>query len=522
LNPQSFKLSESYSRLLIIFSAITLGLTFNFILPATIFTIISFFLLAFGICFSNQLARDLWIFGSVVLGTSAFWLVDTITTFGEMPRFLSWVLFLLFVLLSGIPYFCIGFLSRKLSRKILPLELAVAISWFALDTYFPSLFPWRLTSILVPENSSFFVPVYQTFGAEGASAILLYFILSLTSSIIAKKLYIAVPLSFLLLLTTIFFIPIDKISDGKKIKVALLQGNVDPKDKRAAFGTEAGIFPYRELARQIQEPVDLVVLPESVIAHWLPQDYKELRGTEFDALPEIDLPVLAGGLTYRRKTGMELQVLVDTFQQRLSREELNELSVEKFNSAIFIGKKHDLLGVYSKRALMPFGEYLPGSKLIPEIKRLSPVSGDFTPGKGDPILELQGIKFTPLICYEDLVSDVALEGAQKGSRLLVNLTNDGWYGRSNGLKQHQTLAQWRAIETGIPLIRVTNTGLSSVIDSNGKIVQTLTPFEKGMLITEIPLTKVITPYLLYGKIPTLFSFILFYLSFVIDRNRLRK
>lgn len=141
------------------------------------------------------------------------------------------------------------------------------------------------------------------------------------------------------------------------------------------------------------------------------------------------------------------------------------------------------LSFYDKHRLVPFGEYVPLRGLLP-IDRIVPGSVDFTPGPGPATMVLPGVApFVPLICYEAIFADAIPEGRPAW---LVNITNDGWFGRSSGPYQHFQAARLRAVERGLPMVRAANSGISGVIDPLGRVLARLPLGHRGVLDAPLP------------------------------------
>ena len=141
-----------------------------------------------------------------------------------------------------------------------------------------------------------------------------------------------------------------------------------------------------------------------------------------------------------------------------------------FNSLVAYDSRLQPVAIYNKSHLVPFGEYIPLQKYIP----LEPVvkfSG-FEKGGGPQTLRIPGfnLSFSPLVCYE-IIFPGAVTGGEDRPDVIVNVTNDAWYGDSSGPRQHFIQAQFRAIEEGIPVIRAANTGISGIIDPAGRIIR---------------------------------------------------
>ncbi|MCQ2393475.1 MAG: apolipoprotein N-acyltransferase [Kiritimatiellae bacterium] len=173
---------------------------------------------------------------------------------------------------------------------------------------------------------------------------------------------------------------------------------------------------------------------------------------------------------------------------------------------------------YGKQHLVPFGEYIPCDKLIPILQKLSPIGISLWPGEAKT-LDLNGIKLAPLICFEDTDPTLARKAARLGAQAIVLITNDSWFSFSHEAEQHAQQAVLRAIETGIPVIRVGNSGVTGLISPSGR-TRWLEDGEGKLLIDAagtmletvyVPVSPKPTPYTCYGDIPLL---ILFSLLFV--------
>jgi apolipoprotein N-acyltransferase len=158
-----------------------------------------------------------------------------------------------------------------------------------------------------------------------------------------------------------------------------------------------------------------------------------------------------------------------------------------------------VLGRYDKRVLLPFGEYLPGTSLIPSLAELSPHTGDFTPGDRFATLDVPGhVRIAPLICYEDVPSGIAREMTHRGAEALLTIFNDAWFGPTIAPYQHEALALWRALENRRYFVRVGNAGTTGVIDPLGRVVDRLGLFTEETLVPEIRPLRIETFYTRWG------------------------
>ena len=235
-------------------------------------------------------------------------------------------------------------------------------------------------------------------------------------------------------------------------------------------------------------PVDLLVWPES------------LAGTGWREEPELQEAMQA----VRRKGARAL--LTGSLDVRGS---------ETFNCAIlFQGPEGRPPAVYDKTHLVVMGEYVPLAGVFPWLRKLVPPGGDLTAGKISGVLSLESpsVRLAPLICFEDAVPRVVRRAAQKLPHLLVNLTNDAWFGASAGSRQHLENARLRAVETRLPLLRATNDGVTALISPRGVILaevrdpETGSVREPGFLRGELELREPgATPYVRWGEWPVWLS-----------------
>lgn len=182
-----------------------------------------------------------------------------------------------------------------------------------------------------------------------------------------------------------------------------------------------------------------------------------------------------------------------------------------YNSAILLTDHSSHAQVYNKVHLVPFGEFVPFRKLFPPLGWVvgDRVPYDFDPGKGPALLDLtvKPIRIGPLICFEDTVGDLTAGFAALGAQLLVTLTNDGWFEHSVATRQHLANARLRTVETGLPLLRVADTGVTCLIDRLGRTVRTLqgpdgNTFIEGILqvTVPVPVHPVTTFYTRHGDL----------------------
>jgi apolipoprotein N-acyltransferase len=251
------------------------------------------------------------------------------------------------------------------------------------------------------------------------------------------------------------FIALTKVETGPLQRVLLVQGNISQDVKWDPAFQESTVSTYERLSRQgCQAAGTLVVWPESALPFYLQSE-----------------PAYAARV---KSLAVELKSCLVTGSPALERD--GDL-VRYLNSAFLISPTGEVAGRSDKLHLVPFGEYVPLDALFPFVNKLVAGIGDFSPGKSAVPLETTGGKIGVLVCFEGIFPEIARAYVQAGAGILVNITNDAWFGKSSAPYQHLSMTVFRAVENRVPLVRAANTGISSVIDSKGHI-RGMTPLFK--------------------------------------------
>ncbi|WP_420858447.1 apolipoprotein N-acyltransferase [Marivivens marinus] len=196
-----------------------------------------------------------------------------------------------------------------------------------------------------------------------------------------------------------------------------------------------------------------------------------------------------------------------------------------YNALAVLGLGGEVRSIYDKRHLVPFGEYIPFGEVIGRfgLRGLAASEGGgFSKGQGVPRILLPGLgQAVPLICYEGIFAEEVRAAVIAGDRprLLVLITNDAWFGPGTGPRQHLAQARLRAIETGLPMVRVANTGVSAMIDGRGRITDSLPMNVDGWIDAPLPADLGPTPYLSWGDIPALLLLILAISGVILGQRR---
>lgn len=169
---------------------------------------------------------------------------------------------------------------------------------------------------------------------------------------------------------------------------------------------------------------------------------------------------------------------------------------EIWNSLLAVTRSGQVAAAYDKSHLVPFGEYVPFRSIL-GLSSVAAGTADFSSGSGIATLSLPGLpEVSPLICYE-VIFPAEVADEERRPRWLLNLTNDGWYGHSPGPYQHFASARLRAVEEGLPLVRVANTGISAIVDAHGRVLDQLPLGAQGLIDGELPVALAAPPP--YGR-----------------------
>jgi apolipoprotein N-acyltransferase len=192
-----------------------------------------------------------------------------------------------------------------------------------------------------------------------------------------------------------------------------------------------------------------------------------------------------------------------------------------YNSIYVINHDGDILSVYDKLHLVPFGEYLPFQSTLEKLgfQQITKVQGGFIPGARRRVMSIPGAPHVlPLICYEVAFSGHIVPAGERPG-WIVNLTNDGWFGNSTGPYQHLQMARLRAIEEGLPIVRSANTGISAVIDPVGREVGHLALGQEAVLDSALPAALPPTVFARWRHIPLAVLVVLATLVVLVRRRR---
>ena len=268
--------------------------------------------------------------------------------------------------------------------------------------------------------------------------------------------------------------------------IGVIQPNVSPSDKRkSAFDR---LLKIRAIVENCPR-ADLYVLSET--ASPFPVSYNYETESFFRNLAkQKNAPILTGTIDYKKQGG----------------------KVTYFNTASIVDSS-GIRGIYRKIFLVPFVERLPFDDVLPVLKKINLGQGNYTPGAEFSVFDIDGMVFSVYICYEAIFPQLIGEFVNGGARFLVNITEDGWFGRTNGPYQHAQMAAFQSIIFRRAVVRSANTGVSLISDPYGRVVKKTRIFREGFFVCEVPLLECKT---IYSRIGNAFGwFFLFFILLII-------
>jgi apolipoprotein N-acyltransferase len=358
-----------------------------------------------------------------------------------------------------------------------------ALAFVASELVFPLLFPWYYGATV--HNAPIFLQTADLGGPYLVGLVLVAANLGVAELVIARLERRAPDRRVLLaavaapLLAVLYGYPrmrgVDNAArDAEPVKVGIIQGNQPLLGKHNALGVH-----LKRTAALRNEGVDLVLWSEGASgrADLETPDYREVRRIITNRL---GVPTIVGDLLARQE-GKEYRY---------------------FNTALMADKDGSIKGRYDKQFLLAFGEFIPFGETFPILYEWSPNSGRFTSGTSLEPLPFGEHKISALICYEDIIPGF-VNGMVRHANpdLLVNLTNDSWFGKSTEPWIHLALAQLRAVEHRRYLLRATNSGVSAMVDPVGRVPVVSDTFTEESLIGVAKFMRSSTVYELLGDWP---------------------
>jgi len=402
--------------------------------------------------------------------TGYYWIPSTLQQFGSIPTVPSHLLGVLFalIIMPQLTIYLVGrnFVHRYITiPKNIPRGIIAALSLTLLEYYTPQQFPahmghpWMHLAPHIGLAPIFGVTIFSFFG--------FWLAIEMSDMIKNKKVHWFPLVSFLIFLLINWLMPLKNIQDTnneneKILKIRMVQANVGNFMKVDAEqgGEDSMMEIYRRYMNlsieNMTSPSDLIVWPETA--------FPEFINSERSKESHLYTPSLIREIIFQ--TGSE--IFFGGYEK--TRKHDNYDFMTQYNSAFLFSKQSLLKDVYHKTKLIPFGEGLPFGALNRHLSKIITNISYFAEGTEYPIFETEnGGRFISLICYEVLFPELVRTYLKNQTRphLIMNLTNDSWYGDSSEPHQHLFLSKWRSVEFNLPMIRMTNTGISTVVNTDG-------------------------------------------------------
>jgi apolipoprotein N-acyltransferase len=423
-----------------------------------------------------------------------YWIVIVLGKYGGLPLFISVPALVLLSLYMGLFVACFALSAALVLRRygtttavwIIP-ALWVGLDW--LRSFAFSGFPWMDPGYALWEVP-LFIQTADFFGHHGITYLLLLvnclLLAVMTDSAKRRqKLPLVTAVAAVFVVAGIYgqyrIQQLDRgMNAGKKVTVGIVQGNIDQSIKWTPAEQQGTVATYVNLTAEL---------------------FQASSGPELVVWPETALPFfpmtnpLMGEL---RALAMGKKVALLTGSPWFEEKEKAEQGVSLYNSAFLLQPDGEYGDMYFKSHLVPFGEYVPMKKMLPFLAPLVEAVGDFAPGTIEKPLVSGTIRGGVLICFESIFPDIARRWVDVGANVLINLTNDAWYGRSSAPSQSMAMTVLRAVETRRSLVRAANTGISAFVDPVGRVVASSTIFTTWSKSMQVSLMDDVSFYVRYG------------------------
>ncbi|HOO00146.1 MAG TPA: apolipoprotein N-acyltransferase [Syntrophales bacterium] len=443
-----------------------------------------------------------WLGGLVGHLGIMYWIATVVVTYGYLPPAVGvGAVFLLSLYLSlYTAFFAWG--CAWSTRRGVPLAAAAPPLW-VLGEFVKSKvltgFPWEnlgCSQYLYPP----LIQIVEYTGVYGLSFIvvlvnaLLFAALVSGATRVGRALAYLGAVSFLLASLTVFGLwrmetVQEAVRKAPEREMSLIQGNVDQSVKWDPRYQQATMATYTGLTRaHAPRPGGVIVWPETAVPSFF-QDVDDIHRAMIALARETGAWLLFGSPSYK--------------------EEENRRTL--YNSTYLLRPDGSLAARYDKVHLVPFGEYVPLRRLFPFMGKMVPGVGDFGTGPDYRPLDMDGVAVGVLICYEGIFPEAARRYRQNGAEILVNITNDAWFGETSAPYQHLSMTVFRAVENRLFLARGANTGITAIIDPLGRITARTGLFRTEALKGRVKLMKSETFYVKHGDV---FAFVCIALSVI--------
>jgi apolipoprotein N-acyltransferase len=411
-----------------------------------------------------------WLTGAIFYAGLVPWLVPTVARLQSVSTAASLGVFAVFVAYHAGQFGLAALAMRAAARSgggVPRAAIRVAAVWVLLEWMFPQVLPWSLGAGLGPHR--LLRQAADLIGVHGLAAV----IVVINGLLIGRGGARGAALLLVVLLCGYGYArPAAQDAHDRRLRVGIAQaGSIDPGGD-PDLTTAANWTIYKECSRRLSRRVDVLLWPESVVRADLTAGGGYRHAVE-ELAAALRRPLLLGGLGQGGAGG-----------------ETN--AVYAFAPV--------LRATYTKRALLPFGEYAPGAEWL-GVLRAWRTTGRFIPGAAAGPLPLASGAVAVAICFEAMRADAFLAQVRAGAEWLLNPSNDGWFDSPRAAAQHLEMTRLRAVEVRRWLVRVSHSGVSAVFDPDGDIVAALPYAAAGELVARIGVRHQLTPYARSGDGP---------------------
>lgn len=421
-----------------------------------------------------------YLFGLGMFTAGVYWVYISIHTFGHVPLPLSIFLCVLFIAFLSLFPALAAYLYLRIRRHAGPASalLGLPAIWVLVEWmrgWFLTGFPWLALGYSQTEGPlAGFAPVVGVYGLSWVVAQIAALIVAVAIGRQRRWMALGVLAASVAFGAAFRQVTWTQAVDGP-IRVSLVQGNIAQDIKWLPSMREPTLELYSELTQDHWDS-NLIIWPESAIPMFLDEakPFLDALGREARA---HDTDLLTGIIAEERRSG------------------------QYYNTVISVGNDK---GLYAKRHLVPFTEYLPLKSVLGSLVAFMDVPmSDFSAGTaGQTPLRAAGIAVGVSICYEDAFGEEMIDRLPDAN-VLVNVSNDAWFGGSVAPWQHLQMAQMRALETGRPMLRATNTGVTAVVSADGHLQAVAPQFKATVLTAEVQPRQGMTPYGFWGNVPVI-------------------
>ena len=434
-----------------------------------------------------------WVHGFVAYAGGYYWLVEMLENFSGYDGVVNWFFASVFFAFQGCQQMLLYWVFRRVRRRGYGVTMVAIPALLTLEHLFPMLFPAYLATGF--HNVPVAIQIADLGGPMLVSAVAMAFngaVYEAARAFLGKRAYprrllalVGVVVCSTLIYGAARIAWIDsRAAEADQLDVGMVQVNMGIFAKREEpfEGHRRHLEQSRQLEREHPE-LDLLVWPESAFTFFLREGTTNVR---HHVLSGLRTPTLFGGLARRTVDGQR----------------------KHYNTAYLADENGEIVGTYDKTYLLAFGEYMPFGEMFPILYEWSPNSGHFTPGNHVRPLQLGGLRISTLVCYEDVLPRFTRSAVQEGNpHLLVNITNDAWFGDTQEPWIHLALAKFRAVEHHRALVRTTNSGVSAFVDPVGRVISTIDVGVRDEQVAQLPLLDGWTPYQSAGDWPGWLGFL---------------